>query len=798
MIQVNNIPAQLRETGLFCCWRYEERDGKKTKVPYNPRTGGRAQSTNPDTFAPLDAALAAVPGYSYSGVGVGIFGSLGAIDIDHCVSEAGELSPLAYDIMDTMQAYTEYSPSGKGLRILFTVPEGFQYDKARYYINNQKAGLEVYIAGSTKKYVTVTGNALTPGLGLKECGEALRAVLEKYMVRPQAQKPTPSSAPLDWGAEIGGAAALDDLALIEKAKQSRSGAQFAALWAGDITGYKSASEADIALCNALAFWTNKDPARMDRLFRRSGLFRPEKWDRPQSGSTYGALTIQNAINTMTGPGYDPQAHFRRKADRITVPAAAGALKLADLHPEKNDRYGWNDIGNGNLFADWYKDMARYVPERKKWFVYSGKVWEPDPGSLHVMELCKRLADALVLYALGLPDGALRDDYREFVERWQKRYNRETVLKDAASVYPVRLEQFDRDPMLFNCRNGTLNLRTREFRPHSPADMLTLISKVSYDPAARSPLWEKTIADAMCGDMEKIAYLQKALGYGLTGDTSEECFFMLYGPTTRNGKGTIMETYMTLQGGYGKAARPETITQKDKANSGAPTEDIARLAGARVVNISEPGKQMILSASLVKTLTGRDTINARFLNENSFEFIPQFKLFINTNHRPKVTDPTIFDSGRVKVIPFERHFTEAEQDKGLKKKLRKAANLSGLLNWCLEGLWMLQETGLEPPPAVQAATADYQRDSDKIARFVSEMMEPDLMGEIRTEEAYQAYQNWCVRNGQHFEAMPAWKQRMEAHTIIKRKRPNGAGKNASPQTFILGVKWAGVQGCAAIS
>lgn len=639
----------------------------------------------------------------------------------------------------------------------------------------------------------------------RECpSEVITGLLEKYMVRPRAKTPTPSPVPaltdpgpLEWDSEINddGLTDLDDLALIERAKRSKSGTQFAALWSGDITGYKSASEADIALCNALAFWTNKDAARIDQLFRQSGLMR-EKWDRPTAGSTYGAITIQNAIDT-TQQGYDPQAYFHHKADRITVTTAAGLLKLADLHPEKNDRYGWNDIGNGNLFADWYKDVARYVPERKKWFVYNGKVWEPDTGNLRAMELCKKLADALVVYALSLPDGATRDEYRQFVERWQKRYNRETVLKDAASVYPVKLTDFDQDTMLYNCLNGTLDLRTKQFRPHSPGDMLTLISGVRYDPAVRSELWEKAVSDAMEGDTGKIVYLQKAMGYGLTGDTSEECFFMLYGPTTRNGKGTLMETYMALQGGYGKAARPETITQKDKANSSSPTEDIARLAGARVVNISEPGKQMILSAALVKTLTGRDTINARFLNENSFEFIPQFKLFINTNHLPRVTDPTIFDSGRVKVIPFEHHFTEAEQDKGLKRKLRKAANLSGLLNWCLDGLWTMRETGLEPPEAVMTATAAYQRASDKIARFMDEMMEPDPLGEIRTEDAYQAYQEWCLRNGHRSEAMPNFKKSMEAHTEVKRKRPNGTGKESNPTWMILGMKWRGVQGCAAI-
>lgn len=296
MIQVENLPAALRENGLFCCWRYEERDGKPTKVPYNPRTGGRAQSTNPDTFAPLNVALDAMQRGGYDGIGVGVFGTLGAIDIDHCMDDNGELSPMAFDVVDTMQGYTEVSPSGHGLRILFDAA-GFQYDKARYYINNQGAGLEVYIAGQTNKYVTITGNAWTPGFGLQERGEQLTAVLEKYMKRPE-KAPTQSPAPAVVSAD------LDDLALIERAKQGKGGAAFTDLWAGYITGYKSHSEADMALCNALAWWTNGDAQRVDRLFRQSGLYREEKWNRKQSGSTYGALTVQNAVSTCRS-GYCP-------------------------------------------------------------------------------------------------------------------------------------------------------------------------------------------------------------------------------------------------------------------------------------------------------------------------------------------------------------------------------------------------------------------------------------------------------------------------------------------------------------
>ena len=299
MIQVDNLPAKLRETGLFCCWQYERRDGKPTKVPHNPRSGGRAQSTNPATFAPLPVALKSLERGKYSGIGVGVFGTLGAIDIDHCISDTGELSELASDVMEVMQGYTETSPSGKGLRILFSVPGNFRYDKARYFINNQKAGLEVYISGVTHKFVTVTGSTLTPGADLEDRGEQLAVVLEKYMVRSR------QTAPIQQPKQP---VTLDDAALIEKIRRSKNGGTFAALWSGDIRQYRSHSEADIALCNILAFWTNKDAGRMDRLFRQSGLYREDKWNRRQSGSTYGTITILNSINTCRG-GYDPPGSF---------------------------------------------------------------------------------------------------------------------------------------------------------------------------------------------------------------------------------------------------------------------------------------------------------------------------------------------------------------------------------------------------------------------------------------------------------------------------------------------------------
>ncbi len=295
MTNTANIPAYLREHGLFCLWKYEERDGRRTKMPYNPNSPQeRAKTNDPGTFAPLETATARAGGFD--GLGIGIFDGIAGIDIDHCIT-GGKLSAMAQDIVNTMDAYTEISPSGEGLRILFLAP-GFKYDSGRYYIKESKQGLEVYIPGMTQRYLTVTGNPL-PGSASDMVNRAdrLQSILDKYMKRPQAPQIAPKMP--------GTPADISDIELIEKAKQAKNGGQFSELWAGNYGAYPSHSEADLALCNLLAFWTGRNASRMDALFRQSGLMRT-KWDRRQSGTTYGAITIQQAIANCTEVYNPPQ------------------------------------------------------------------------------------------------------------------------------------------------------------------------------------------------------------------------------------------------------------------------------------------------------------------------------------------------------------------------------------------------------------------------------------------------------------------------------------------------------------
>jgi putative DNA primase/helicase len=212
-----------------------------------------------------------------------------------------------------------------------------------------------------------------------------------------------------------------------------------------------------------------------------------------------------------------------------------------------------------------------------------------------------------------------------------------------------------------------------------------------------------------------------------------------------------------------------------------------LAGVRFTNISEPGRGLVLNAAQVKSMTGNDTLNARFLHENSFDFKPQFKLYINTNYLPVINDMTLFSSGRVVIIPFDRHFEESEQDRTLKSEFAKAKNQSAILNWLVEGYRLAMQEGLMQPAAVIAATAEYKQDSDKVMQFVEEKLEAAPMAETRTSVVYEAYRGWCSENGCYAENMRNFNQALRSIATVTRKRPATGG---GATTLLCGYRISG--------
>lgn len=295
--QFENLPFDFSRNPfwLFCVWQYKERAGsdKPAKIPFDPKTATPAKVSDINTFGTLAEAITAYNAGGYDGIGVLLTGRLAALDVDNCIDDNGNLSALAEDVVKRINSYTEVSPSGRGLRILFLVPPDFHFNSSRYYINNHESGLEAYAACSTAKYVSLTGWTLVSGGNLEERDKEFIEVLERYMVRsqPQATTSTPAAPPA-----AGDAPQLTtaDIRLIEDIQRSPSGEAFMALGRGDMSAYDNDhSAADMAFCNMVAAYTT-DAAQIDRIFRNTKLVRP-KWDSQRGDSTYGWNTIQRAI-----------------------------------------------------------------------------------------------------------------------------------------------------------------------------------------------------------------------------------------------------------------------------------------------------------------------------------------------------------------------------------------------------------------------------------------------------------------------------------------------------------------------
>ena len=424
-----------------------------------------------------------------------------------------------------------------------------------------------------------------------------------------------------------------------------------------------------------------------------------------------------------------------------------ANKLKIFSPEDKKRYSWDDRGMCRLFSEVFKGTLRFNATAKEWYRWDGKRWAKDEGGMYAQKKAKIFAEALVIYSTGIKSEEARTSFLKFVERYGQYRNRKTLVDDARSEEVITNADLDQHDNLYNCQNGIFDLESFTLTPHDPKYLLSKLSNVWYDPDARSEEWERFVDEIMEGEEDKTRYMQKLFGIALTTDTSIERMVIIYGPTTRNGKSTILEVIVFMSGGadgYALTVSPETLAKKNR-DSRAASGDLARLDGCRLAVASEPPKRMLFDAALIKTLLGRDTITARNLFEREFQFTPKFTLVMNTNYLPYVQDETLFTSGRVDVLPFNRHFSPEEQDTGLKDKLKTKECISAVFNWCLEGLKLYRKEGLIPPASVTEATADYQKNSDKIGMFFEECMVHSGRNST-VKDVFACFSAWCRGSG----------------------------------------------------
>ena len=412
----------------------------------------------------------------------------------------------------------------------------------------------------------------------------------------------------------------------------------------------------------------------------------------------------------------------------------------DVAPGQDRPWQRTDAANGELFAQLYGHQVRYDHRRGRWLLWGGDWWRPDEiGEVRI--LAKEAARMRYEEATRIEDLARRTQEAGFAIRSENRYRLEAMLVQARSEPPIADagDSWDSDPWLFGVGNGIVDLRTGTLRRGSPADRVTLHSDVAFDPDATCPRFDRYLVEVFDGDVELIDYIQRAVGYSLSGDISEQCLFLCHG-SGANGKSVFLTILRALAGRY--AYNAPFATFELRSRSSIPN-DLAALAGRRLVTASEVTENARFNEARIKELTGGDKVTARFLNHEFFEFDPVLKLWLAVNHLPVVLDDSYGFWRRVRLIPFTQRFSHDTEPDLIATLLRE---LSGIVAWAVRGALEWQELGLGSPAAVMAATATYQEESDPLGDFLAARCIERAGFEVRASAAYNAYRSWAEDQG----------------------------------------------------
>jgi putative DNA primase/helicase len=535
----------------------------------------------------------------------------------------------------------------------------------------------------------------------------------------------------------------------------------------------------------LAFWTRKDQARMDRLFRQSALSDHDvtKWDRLQSGSTWGALEIKKACEICANV-YDPQAGLRKKDDKYTLLISGEAKERSDLF---SLGYSLNDAGNGQRLIDCHGKDIRFVKTWDKWLTWTGAYWAEDPTQVEIgrlsasvprtlneeadameagAEVIKTELEAAGLSMINVKMGMIPPEHKKRVQEMSRLSNMSAAYRKFAvqsgnrqrivglisaarsgetqdGRIAISHEILDKDKFLFNAANGTLNLKTGNLKSFSRDDFMTKCISTEYHHTATCPAWLAFLDRIFLSDEEIINYVQTALGYSLTGNVNESCIFLLNGDE-RNGKSTFLEIARRVMGTYSGNVPVQVFALKhgDKGEN----RELAMLAGKRFITSAEPGADMRLDESLVKSITGGDPISCRKMREDMWCYTPEFKVWLCMNKLPVIRGTDLGIWSRIRIIPFNFTIPENERDPRFAEKLFQE-EAEGILAWIVAGCLRYMREGLKTPEKVKIAVNEYRAEQDVLGAFFADCCTFGKDHYVDKNKLYQEYESWAKANNE---------------------------------------------------
>ena len=703
----DTIPQELKDLNQWCLWKLIQNPGDKkpTKIPYQTN-GKKASSTNKSTWSDYKTVSDILNSNSeYSGIG--FFFSKDDpfcfIDLDNCIKD-GEIEKWAFDIVKNINSYPEHSQSMLGIHIIAKA-------ELADTISHRKNGFEIY---TQDRYCAITGYHLKGFSREIESrqDEVKKVYNEIFTAKPKKlSNPTPQTT------------SKSDNEIINKIKSAKNADKFNSLMSGDWSAYPSQSEAESALAWIIAFYTH-DTDQIESIMKSSSLVR-DKWEKNKS---YLSRTIGNAVGNVS----------------LGLATINTVRKKEEKEDDKKEQI-LTDYGNAESLIEISDGNFQYSYGSKDWYVWNSITWITDKKG-EILRMAKKTVRENYKRAGDCEDDKQRKAIASHARKSESARAIQAMITLAQSEpgIAIELNQFDTNKWLFNCNNGTLNLKTGKLQLHDRKDLITKLAPVEYDSNAKLKLWDDFLDTATKNDKELQSYLQRAVGYSLTGEVSEEKIFFISG-AAGTGKSTFIEAIKSTLGDYAQTADFETFISKN--SNGNARNDIAALVGARFVSSIEVEKGKRLAEGLVKLITGGDTVTARFLYQEYFSFIPQFKLWLVANDKPKIDSEDDGMWRRIIPINFDHAIPEGERDPAVKETL-KNPEIAGpaILAWAMQGCLMWQEQGLKITESIKQNRTNYKTEMDYVKQYVDEYCELDESSVVVKQALYIQYQQWCKNSG----------------------------------------------------